>query len=298
MTDGVPLAKAALLDEIVAALKTVPNMAAIALGGSHARGTDTPFSDLDIGLYYFEHSPFDIEAIRKIAGRFASNGEPTVTGFYEWGPFVNGGAWIENSVCKIDFLYRNTMQLARTIAEAENGIWSHSFDQQPPFGFRSVTTLGEIHCCKSLYDPTDWLAAQKRRVTRYPVKLKQRIIQDALWLGEFSFLFADDFARNGDVPNTVACMTRIFHYLVQALFALNETYFVSDKRVLEEMAKFRRCPNEFGARTSDVLAQPGHAPAKLDTSLRSLQVVFHETVLLAETYVPRFKPPRQRVRNI
>src|ERR1700692_1873320 len=97
MTTDIPAAKAALLDGIVAALKTVPNLAAIALGGSHARGTHTPASDLDVGLYYFEHSPFDIEAIRKIARQFASNGEPTVTRFYEWGPFVNGGAWIENS---------------------------------------------------------------------------------------------------------------------------------------------------------------------------------------------------------
>jgi hypothetical protein len=291
MTSEIPPAKAALLAQLLKALKTVPDIAAIALGGSHARGTHTPTSDLDVGLYYFEHSPFDIEAIRKIARQFASSGEPTVTGFYEWGPFVNGGAWIENSVCKIDFLYRNSMQLARTIAEAENGIWNHSFDQQPPFGFRSVTTLGEIHCCKSLYDPTIWLAAQKKRVARYPVKLKQRIVQDTLWAAEFAFIHADIFARSGDVPNSVACMTRIFHYLVQALYALNETYFVNDKRDLDEIAKFSRNPANFGARISAILAQPGGTPAALDVSLRNLRTLFQETTALSDGYVPRFKPP-------
>ena len=293
MTSSIPAAKSALLDQIVAALKTVPDMAAIALGGSHARGTHTPYSDLDIGLYYCEAGPFEIEAIRTIARRFASHGEPTVTGLYEWGPFVNGGAWIENSTCKIDFLYRNLDQLDRIVKEAKDGTWSHSFDQQPPFGFRSVTTLGEIHCCKALFDPAGALATLKADVAIYPPRLKARIVQDCLWLAEFSFLYADNFARDGDVPNTVACMTRIFHYLVQTLYALNEAYFISDKRDLTEIAKFNRCPANFGERIGAILGHPGRTPPELDTSLRKLEVLFHETVLLAEgAYTPRFNPPK------
>jgi len=288
-----PPAKAALLNEIVSALKTVPNMAAIALGGSHARGTHTPESDLDIGLYYREAAPFDIDQIRAIAKRFSSRGEPTVTGFYEWGPFVNGGAWIENDVCRIDFLYRNLDQLERIVTEAQAGTWSHSFDQQPPFGFRSVTSLGEIQCCRILDDKDGALAALKRDVEIYPPKLKHRIAQDCLWLAEFTFLHGDTFARDGDVPNAVACMTRIYHYLVQALFALNETYFISDKRDLAEIAKFPRCPNEFGERISAILADTGDTPVELNSSLRKLKMLFHETVLLAEgAYTPRFDPPR------
>jgi hypothetical protein len=293
MTNDIPAAKAELLAKLVAALRAAPNMTAIALGGSHARGTHTPSSDLDIGLYYFEHSPFDIEAIREIARQFTSNGEPTVTGFYEWGPFVNGGAWIENSVCKIDFLYRNLDQLAREVADAKAGRWSHSFDQQPPFGFRSVTTLGEIHCCKPLSDPADVLGLLKAEVVGFPPALKSKIIQDVLWAAEFAFIHAGNFARSGDVPNTVACMTRIHHYLVHALFAINETYLVNDKRDLNEIAKFSRKPADFSARMSAILAHPGGDPQALDASLRKLEMLFHEIVLLAEEgYVQRFSPPR------
>ncbi len=268
-------------------------MVAIALGGSHARGTHTLASDLDVGLYYREGSPFDVEDIRKIAGSFAVHGEPTVTGLYEWGPFVNGGAWIENSVCKIDFLYRNLDQLGRIVADAEAGNWSHSYDQQPPFGFRSVTTLGEIQCCKPLFDPAGELAALKTKVAVFPPRLKGRIVQDTLWCAEFAFVHAGGFARSGDVPNSVACMARIFHYLVQALYALNERYFLNDKRDLDEIATFPRCPRDFGARASAVLVHPGASPDALDASLRKLEMLFHETVLLAEgTYKPRFAPPQ------
>lgn len=286
-----PDQKQRLLDEVCEALRAVPNIAALALGGSHARGTARADSDLDIGLYYFPDKPFAIGAIRGVARRFCTHGEPTVADFYEWGPFVNGGAWIENNTCKIDFLYRNTAQLAGTIAEAEDGIWTHSFDQQPPFGFRSVVSLGEIHCCKVLHDPYVWLAAQKKRVAKYPSKLRQRIVQDMLWGAEFSFFFAEKFSRYGDVPNTVACMTRIFHYLVQALFALNECYFVNDKRIAAELAGFRHTPPDFFGRAGEVLAHSGRTVAALDTSLRKMEVLFHETVLLADgAYAPRFQP--------
>jgi predicted nucleotidyltransferase len=50
MENAVPPETKALLDEAVAALRVVPGLAAIALGGSHARGTHRPESDLDIGL--------------------------------------------------------------------------------------------------------------------------------------------------------------------------------------------------------------------------------------------------------
>jgi predicted nucleotidyltransferase len=286
---AMPPTKARLLDEIASALTKVANVEAVALGGSHARGTHGPDSDLDIGIYYREAAPFRIDDIRQIAQAFSASGAPTVTGFYDWGPFVNGGAWIDNAVCKVDVLYRNLDQLEQMVAAAQRGEWEHSFDQQPPFGFRSMTTLGEIHVGKALHDPKNVLGALKARVAIYPPALKSRIVQDALWLAQFSLRVAQDFAKAGDVPNTVGCMTRIFHYLVHALFALNETYFLNDKRVLKEIEGFTKKPSDFGARASAVLAAPGGSAEKLGASLDVWKTLFAETVALADgAYTPKF----------
>jgi hypothetical protein len=285
----IPPEKARLLEEIASALAKVVNVEAVALGGSHARGTHEPGSDLDIGIYYREAAPFSIADIRDIARSFSTGGSPTVTEFDDWGPFVNGGAWIDNAVCKVDFLYRNLDQLERTVAEAGRGEWSHSFDQHPPFGFRSVTTLGEIHVCKPLRDPQNALKPLKARVATYPPALKACVVQDTLWLAEFSFRLARDFAKTGDVPNTVGSMTRIYHYLVHALFALNETYLLNDKRVLKEIATFAKKPVNFGARASVILAAPGDDAEKLGASLEQLKTLFAETVALADgAYAPKF----------
>jgi hypothetical protein len=285
----IPARKLRLLETIVATLAGVDGLCAIALGGSHARGTHHAQSDLDIGLYYREAQPFSVAEVRKIAAGFSATGTPVVTDFYEWGPFVNGGAWIDNSVCKVDFLYRNIDQLERIVREAQEGIWTHDFDQQPPFGFRSVTILGEIRCCKPPHDPGDILARLKSAIAVYPPKLKACIVQDTLWCAEFSFQFADDFAKSRDTPNTVACMTRIFHYLVQALFALNDTYFLNDKRVLDEIEGFPKRPAEFAARVRALFAAPGSDPEALGASLKNLRTMFEETVRIAEGfYQPRF----------
>jgi hypothetical protein len=284
----IPAEKARLLDAVAAALSNVKNVKAVALGGSHARNTHGPGSDLDVAIYYREATPFRVAEIDAVAKRFSAGGSPTVTDFYEWGPFVNGGAWIDNAICKVDFLYRNLDQLERIVAAAQRGEWDHNFDQQPPFGFRTVTILGEIHIGKSLYDPDNLLGPLKAAVVSYPPKLKERVAQSSLWASQFSLLFARNFVKAGDVPNTVGCMTRIYHYLVHVLFALNETYLVNDKTALKEIGGFKTKPEDFGTRFSAVLAAPGGSPELLGASLDLVEALIAETIALAGAYKPRF----------
>ena len=90
----IPPVKAKVLQDVVHDLKQVRDVAAIVLGGSHAIGMANDQSDLDIGLYYHQERPFDIGEIKSVAKRHEVEGTSTVPGFYEWGRWVNGGAWI------------------------------------------------------------------------------------------------------------------------------------------------------------------------------------------------------------
>jgi predicted nucleotidyltransferase len=107
---NLPAEKLRTLDSAVAALRNVPNVVGIVLGGSYACGFARPDSDLDIGVYYRETSPLNVEEVRSAARRICIVGSvPVVTGPYEWGPWVNGGAWIQTPAGKVDFLYKNPM---------------------------------------------------------------------------------------------------------------------------------------------------------------------------------------------
>ena len=289
MLDNIPEPQWLLLEQLVAQLRAIPGMAAIALGGSYASGTQNAASDMDIGLYYHEAGPFDIAAVRQVARGVSVQGEPTVTGFYGWGAGVNGGAWIHTAQGKVDFIYRNLGQVRRTIAEAQQGIAHHDYDQQPAYGFYSVIYLAETHICIPLYDPDGLLAELKRQVATYPPALKARIVADALWSAEFTLLHARGFAARGDVYNTAGCLTRVATNLTQALFALNERYFIRDKGVMDVLVTFPLLPAGYVAEVNRILACPGSTGDELTRSVRDLEQVWRSVVALPGVrYEPQF----------
>lgn len=285
----IPPAKQEVLRHAVDALKNIEGVVAIVLGGSYARGTHHAESDLDLGLYYSPLSPFSIESIRQVAQELSTNDHPVVTDFYGWGPWVNGGAWIQTSSGKLDLIYRNTEQVERTIQNAIHGVWHHHYDQQPTFGFYSVIYLAETQVCIPLYDPDQVIARLKQSVQTYPPQLQQKIIIDTLWGAEFTLWFARQYAAVGDVYNTVGCITRITGYLTQALYALNTEYYISDKKVMAAIAQFECCPANYAARINQILAHSGATSEELVSTVDSLHMVWQEVVELADKiYQPKF----------
>ncbi len=287
---NIPKEKRSLLEKLVGQLIGVTGMAAIVLGGSYARGTQHETSDLDIGLYYLEANPFSLADIQRIADEISDKGLATVTGFYEWGAWVNGGAWIRTPHGKVDFLYRNLDQVRQTITEARRGISRHDFDQQPTYGFYSVIYLAETHICIPLYDPERLIAGLKYRVETYPPKLKQKVIADSLWMAEFTILHARGFATQGDIYNTAGCLTRVVSYITQALFALNERYFISDKKVLDMVAKFSNLPPGYIQQINHILACPGSTVQELTKTVSDLEQAWYGVMSLpGVNYEPKFQ---------
>jgi hypothetical protein len=275
-------------------LSEIPGIEGVVLGGSYARGTARPDSDLDLGLYYSDAAHPDVEAIRATAEKFSiANHPPTVTGFYEWGPWVNGGAWIHTAAGKADLLYRNLEQLQRVIDESQAGIYHHHFYQQPTFGFVSVIYLAETKSCLPLSDRQNLLAGFKRRVENYPPRLQGKLVRESLWTAEFAFMHADGFAQRGDIFNTVGCLGRIAFMLVQALFALNLEYYFGDKGSVEATGQFSRQPDQFSTRLQGVLALQMATPDELKSATRQMHNLWKEVVELTEgRYVAKYELAR------
>ena len=113
MLQNLPDDKRQIVEEIVAAVSALAGVQAAVLAGSYARGTARPDSDVDLGIYYREQAPFSVGKLRQAVERFDVTGSPTVTDFYEWGPWVNGGAWIATENGHVDLLYRNIDHISR-----------------------------------------------------------------------------------------------------------------------------------------------------------------------------------------
>ena len=282
-----PDRKQKLLNDITDELKRVDGVKAIVLGGSYAIGMATENSDLDIGIYYSELNPFDIEKVKDVAKKIANSDQPTVTGFYEWGPWVNGGAWINTENGEVDFLYKNIEQITRTIDNAKNGIWENNFDQQPPYGFSSIIFLSETQSSIPLYDPDDVVKNLKESVKQYPQKLKQSVIQQSLWAAEFTIWQAEKFAVKNDTFNTVGCLTRATKNIVTSLFAINELYPMGDKRAISILEQTKIRPEGLTSKIDHILC------CNKDTlidNVSQLKKLFDETISFADgLYKPYYK---------
>jgi hypothetical protein len=290
---GLGSAQVDLLNAITFELSKVPGVIAAVLGGSYARGIARHDSDLDVGLYYSENSPPDIEAIRRCAETISvPNTRPTVVGYYEWGPWVNGGAWVQTPTGKLDLLYRNIEQVQRVIDESQQGSFQHDYYQQPTFGFVSVIYLAEIKCCLPLFDPQRLIQKLKQSVEIYPDVLRQKMTLDCLTIAEFTIFHAHGFADRDDILNTVGCLTKIAYVLVQSLFALNDIYYFGDKGSLKAVDGFALKPRGFSKRLQELLAMTMPTQQDLKFATLQMQTLWRETVGLTEgQYIPKFGLP-------
>jgi hypothetical protein len=289
---GEPLdpAQERLVRDLVGDLARIEGIRAVALGGSRARGRARPDSDVDLGLLYEEARPPSLAAIRACALRWSDEPDPVVTGFYAWGPWVNGGAWLTCRGQRVDLLYRSAEHLERALADAEAGRHAVHHGQQPPFGYWSGTALGELAIAVPLHDPAGRLAALQARVARYPEPLRRAVVADCLWSVEFGLrAFAPKCVAAGDVYGTAGCLARFAHQLVLALFALNRVWLVNDRTALAEAEGFAAAPARFAERLRALLARPGATPAELGEAVAAMAALFRETRDLAgPLYAPRF----------
>lgn len=266
---------------MVDALSSIKGVEAVILGGSYARGAARADSDVDLGIYYSEKSPPSIDALSELAKQFDSATHPLVTLFYEWGHWVNGGAWLNTDVGEVDWLYRNVDQVNRVIADAHQGRFVWDFRQQPPYGFFSVMYLADLQHNIVLYDPKGTLVHLNEATRHYPDALRDAIIREHLWSVEFSHFGAQKFAKRGCVYGTVGCMTRIAAELTQVLFALNRVYFSTERNALEAIDAFTIKPKEYRSRIQDILSTPGKGE-DLIASLKKLHAVIRDVIKLCE----------------
>ncbi len=74
-------------EKVANRLGEVDGVAAVALGGSRARGEAYPDSDIDIGIYYHPEDPPSTDALRLLAKELDDRHLPDlVTDLGDWGP--------------------------------------------------------------------------------------------------------------------------------------------------------------------------------------------------------------------
>lgn len=163
-------------------LSAVPGVLGVALGGSHATGTATPSSDIDLSLAYdgaatYGGTPgFDLAALRDLChelddGGGDSSGGAEPSGLGGWGPWVDGGAWLTLQGQRVDFIYRDVRRVEQSVRDALAGRVELHTQPGHPHGIHAHTYAGELANCVLLHDPAGQLSALRAQVAAYPPAL-------------------------------------------------------------------------------------------------------------------------------
>jgi hypothetical protein len=265
--------------EIAVRIAAAPGVVSVALGGSWAREDADADSDIDFGVYYDPERPLDVEILSGIARELDDrHPDEPLTAIGGWGPWINGGGWLTIQGRRVDWIYRDLERVGNAIADCRAGRIESHYQPGHPHAFHTHIYMGEVQHARPLSDPDGTLAALRRSTSPYPPALKRAIVGKFLWEADFSLRAAEKSVSRGDAYHATGSFFRSVACVIQVLFAVNERYFVNEKRSAEAVAKFEKKPRSFDSTVPS--AFPGSRAALREDFDRLTQLV-EETRVLA-----------------
>jgi hypothetical protein len=226
-----------LLEFVTPRLANVPDVIAVVLGGSRARGTAKAGSDYDIGRYFRGDIPLDTGRLLEVVREFVDEpGKAVVTSVGGWGPWILGGGWLSVRGRKVDLLYRCVEDVARVIRDCRDGRVTMEYQPGHPHGFCSAIWMGEIALCQPLHDPEGAIGEMKAMTVVYPEPMRAALIGRFLWEVLFSIENGETAVARGEQTYMAGCAYRAICCIGQVLFALNGRYLINEKGALDEAA--------------------------------------------------------------
>ncbi|MEU5023298.1 nucleotidyltransferase domain-containing protein [Streptomyces milbemycinicus] len=245
-------------------VQEVPGVVGVMLGGSRARGEHAPDSDWDLGVYY--RGPLDVERLRGLAAEVVG-GPVEVAGPGGWGPWVNGGAWLDVDGQAVDWILRDVDRVRTVWEDCRAGRYEVGTQIGHPLGFWSPCYVGEVALGRVLADPGGELGELRREVARcperYPEPLRDALTAGPVWEAGFLVANAAKSARRGDVLHVSLCLARVVGLLVQALFAHHRRWCLNEKGALAAVAGMPDTPAGFVGRAGSLLGELGGGAGEL-----------------------------------
>ncbi|WP_264349418.1 DUF4037 domain-containing protein [Streptomyces milbemycinicus] len=248
------------IEDMAARLVQVPGVVGVMLGGSRARGEHAPDSDWDLGVYY--RGPLDVERVRGLAAEVVG-GPVEVAGPGGWGPWVNGGAWLDVDGQAVDWILRDVDRVRTVWEDCRAGRYEVGTQIGHPLGFWSPCYVGEVSLGRVLADPGGELGELRREVERYPEPLREALTAGAVWEAGFLVANAAKSARRGDVLHVSLCLSRVVGLLVQALFAHHRRWCLNEKGALAAVAGMPDTSAGFVGRAGSLLGELGGGAGEL-----------------------------------
>ncbi len=238
---------------LAAALAGLEGAVAVVLVGSRATATHRPDSDWDIGVYYRSSQRLlDPEDVRRLgyAGHVSELGE--------WGPIVNGGAWLTVGGTPVDVLFRDLDTVERWLAEARQGRFEVLSQNGHIVGAPTYLPVGELALCRPI-------AGEVPR-PGFPGPLAATAAERWRGRARVSLMFAQGHASGGDAVCCAGMLAGAVLCVAHARLAGRREWVLNEKRLVQ-----RAGLDEAQA----VLARPGATSTELAATVARVGTLLH-----------------------
>ncbi|GAB4208456.1 MAG: nucleotidyltransferase domain-containing protein [Tibeticola sp.] len=236
-------------------LAEVPGIVAVVLGGSRARGTHHPDSDVDIGIYYQDPGRLDLTALNRVAQATDDAGRcDIVCTPGGWGPWVDAGGWLTVEGHPVDWILRELPRVERVLADCHAGRVCIEAQAGHPFGFVSAIYVGELAVCHPLADAYGDLDRLRSKAGVYPDAMARGIVDAALWEVGFNLALARKALDHGDTAYLAGCAFRAIMGLALSLHALNRQHWLNEKGAVAAVAAMALRPVNWRTRVDEAMA--------------------------------------------
>jgi Nucleotidyltransferase domain len=236
----------------------------VLLGGSRARGTHAPGSDVDLGVYY--RPPLDVGGLGALA-REVAGPQAAVTRPGEWGQWVDGGAWLHIGDTAVDWIYRDVDRVRASWEVASSGQFALHAQVGHPLGWPDFAYAGEIALGLVLADPSGELAALHHAAGRYPPALAGTVVTRTLWEASFSLEIAGKAVSREDTTYVAGCVFRAVGLCAHAIHARAGRWLINEKGAVASAGRLPTAPEGFAPRAAAVLGDLGTTATRLSSAL-------------------------------
>ena len=269
-----------LVEELFAALSALPEVEAIALGGSRAGEVFDEKSDYDVYLYCT--APVSEDVRRELLGRYCSALE-IGNHFWEY----EDNCTLKNGI-DIDILYRGLDAFIRDVASVVE-------DCQPQNGY-TTCMWHNLLTCKILYDRDGRLTRVRERFdVPYPPRLRENILANSWRLLHSSMPAYEGqikkALKRGDLVSVNHRTAAFLETYFDVLFALNEATHPGEKRLVQLCReRCRVLPAGFEDNLNRLFQDLYHAPGRVADDVRAIAAELEQLYRAAQA---EERAPRQ-----
>jgi hypothetical protein len=243
---GIPDSAARLTERLCEQFAALPQVEAVALGGSRGRDSAGIDSHSDIDLYVYTHADIALDTRRSIVQRVGGASRADL-GMAYWGP--SDGWFDAASGIEIDVVFFDADWMAQTL---ERVIQRHEADM----GY-TTCFWHTVRQSQSLFDRSGWFAGlQQQCAVPYPEPLRQKILalNHPLLRGVIpAYAYQiEKAAKRGDLLSLNHRLAALFASYFDCLFAANRLLHPGEKRQLE--FALARCTHQPQAMAADIEA--------------------------------------------